>query len=282
MSTDVLVRLAGGDPDATREAISEEELRGLVASHQSLGRDERRLINEVFIAGDRKLREVLVPRTEVEFLDASITVAQALATVASGPHSRYPVVRGSHDDVVGFVHIRDLVSARAEADPRAVRIGDLVRPVKMLPDGKNVLAALSEMRRERQHLAMVIDEYGGTAGIVTLEDLVEEVVGDIRDEYDAEGGEPYHLRGGDVVVDGLLNTDDFAEQAGVGLPEGPYETVAGFLMAELGHIPQLGETVEVDGYRLTVAELDGRRVARVRVSAPPVALQPDGPARLGE
>ena len=291
MSTDVLVRLAGGDPDATREAISEEELRGLLASHQSLGRDERRLINEVFVAGDRKLREVLVPRTEVEFLDASITVAQALATVASGPHSRYPVVRGSHDDVVGFVHIRDLVSARAEADPRSVRIGDLVRPVKMLPDGKNVLAALSEMRRERQHLAMVIDEYGGTAGIVTLEDLVEEVVGDIRDEYDAEGGGPHHLRGGDVVVDGLLNTDDFAEQAGVELPEGPYETVAGFLMAELGHLPQLGETVEVDGYRLTVTELDGRRVARVRVSAPPGALQPegsarvvqpDGPARLGD
>jgi putative hemolysin len=282
MSTDVLVRLAGGDPDATREAISEEELRGLLASHQSLGRDERRLINEVFVAGDRKLREVLVPRTEVEFLDASITVAQALATVASGPHSRYPVVRGSHDDVVGFVHIRDLVSARAEADPRSVRIGDLVRPVKMLPDGKNVLAALSEMRRERQHLAMVIDEYGGTAGIVTLEDLVE---------YDAEGGGPHHLRGGDVVVDGLLNTDDFAEQAGVELPEGPYETVAGFLMAELGHLPQLGETVEVDGYRLTVTELDGRRVARVRVSAPPGALQPegsarvvqpDGPARLGD
>jgi putative hemolysin len=281
LSTNVVVRLLGGDPDATRESISEEELRGLVATHESLGRDERRLIDEVFTAGDRRLREVLVPRTEVEFLDAATTVAQALRLVAAGPHSRYPVVRDSHDDVVGFVHIRDLVSARAEADPRAIRVGDLARPVKMLPDGKNVLAALSEMRRERQHLAIVIDEYGGTAGIVTLEDLVEEVVGDIRDEYDLPGHELHRLRGGDVVVDGLLNTDDFAEQAGVSLPEGPYETVAGFLMAELGHLPQLGETVEVDGHRLAVSELDGRRVARVRVSATPGAMDPEAPGDLG-
>src|SRR5450432_390172 len=275
LSTNVVVRLLGGDPDATRESISEEELRGLVATHQSLGRDERRLIDEVFTAGDRRLREVLVPRTEVEFLDATTTVAQALKIVASGPHSRYPVVRGSHDDVVGFV------TTRAEVDPRAIRVGDLVRPIKMLPDGKNVLAALSEMRRERQHLAIVVDEYGGTAGIVTLEDLVEEVVGDIRDEYDLDGGGPHRLRGGDVVVDGLLNTDDFAEQAGVTLPEGPYETVAGFLMAELGHLPQLGEAVEVDGHRLAVSELDGRRVARVRVSAPPAVNEPEEPGHLG-
>jgi putative hemolysin len=281
LSTNVVVRLLGGDPDATRESISEEELRGLVATHQSLGGDERRLIDEVFTAGDRRLREVLVPRTEVEFLDATITVAQALRLVASGPHSRYPVMRGSADDVVGFVHIRDLVITRADVDPRIARVGDLARPVKMLPDGKNVLAALSEMRRERQHLAIVVDEYGGTAGIVTLEDLVEEVVGDIRDEYDLEGGGPDRLGGGDVVVDGLLNTDDFAEQAGVTLPEGPYETVAGFLMAELGHLPQLGETVEVGGHRLAVSELDGRRVARVRVSAPPAANEAGEPGLLG-
>jgi putative hemolysin len=278
----VVVRLLGGDPDATRESISEEELRGLVATHESLGRDERRLIDEVFTAGDRRLREVLVPRTEVEFLDVNITVAQALQLVASGPHSRYPVVRGSHDDVVGFVHIRDLVTSRAEADPRAVRVSDLLRPVKMLPDGLNVLAALSEMRREHEHLAIVVDEYGGTAGIVTLEDLVEEVVGDIRDEYDPEGGGLHRLSGGVVVVDGLLHTDDFAEQTGVELPEGPYETVAGYLMAKLGHLPQLGEVVEVDGRQLEAFELDGRRVARVRVSAPRPAPGPlMGPADPG-
>jgi putative hemolysin len=279
LSTNVVVRLVGGDPGATRESISEEELRGLVSSHESLGRDERRLIDEVFTASDRRLREVLVPRTEVQFLDASTTVAQAWRAVKTGPHSRYPVVRGSHDDVVGFVHIRDLVTSQAEGEARLTRVGELARPVKMLPDGKNVLAALSEMRRERQHLAIVVDEYGGTAGIVTLEDLVEEVVGDIRDEYDIDTGISRRLRGGDVVVDGLLNTDDFAEETGLQLPEGPYETVAGYVMAELGHLPQVGETVDVDDYRLTVHELDGRRVSRVRVTRPspaePSSTEPD-------
>jgi putative hemolysin len=132
-----------------------------------------------------------------------------------------------------------------------------------------VLEALAEMRREQLHLAIVVDEYGGTAGIVTLEDLVEELVGDIRDEYDVKTRAAQRLRGGDVVLDGLLNTDDFAEESGVRLPDGPYETVAGYVMAELGHVPQLGECVDLEGYRITVAELDGRRVARVRVSRTP-------------
>ncbi len=281
ISTDIVVRLLGGDPDATREQISEEELRGLVATHTSLGRDERQLIDEVFMAGDRKLREVLVPRTEVEFLDAATTVAQALKVVAAGPHSRYPVVRGSHDDVIGFVHIRDLVLLRADADmvARSGKVGDLVRPIKMLPDSVNVLVALSEMRREGQHLAIVVDEYGGTAGIVTLEDLVEEVVGDIRDEYDRDAVAARRLRGGDVVVDGLLNLDDFYQEIGLRLPDGRYETVAGFMMAQLGHVPDLDDVVYTQGYTISVAELDGRRVARVRVAFP---APPSGDAALGE
>ena len=269
MSTNGVVRLLGVDPGTARESMSEEELRGLVNSHEALGRDERRLIEEVFEASDRRLREVLVPRTEVQFLDAATTVAQAWQTAREGPHSRYPVVRGSHDDVVGFVHIRDLASVHGEGDTRATRVGDVARPVMMLPDGKNVLVALAEMRRERQHMAIVVDEYGGTAGIVTLEDLVEEVVGDIRDEYDVETATARRLLSGDVVVDGLLNIEDFAEESGVELPDGPYETVAGYVVATLGHLPRVGEAVDVGGRRLTIEELDGRRVARVRVSAAP-------------
>jgi putative hemolysin len=277
VSTNLVVRVLGGDPEATRESISEEELRGLVNSHEARGRDERRLIDEVFSASDRRLREVLVPRTEVQFLDASTTVAQAWKAVRGGPHSRYPVVRGSHDDVVGFVHIRDLVAPSVDGDARSIRVGDLARPVLMLPDGKNVLDALADMRRERLHMAIVVDEYGGTAGIVTMEDLVEELVGDIRDEYDVDTSAAQRLGGGDVVIDGLLNTDDFAEESGVRLPDGPYETVAGYVMAELGHLPQIGESVDVNGYRLTVAELDGRRVARVRVGRVPPITPVAGP-----
>jgi putative hemolysin len=134
------------------------------------------------------------------------------------------------------------------------------------------------MRRERQHMAIVVDEYGGTAGIVTLEDLVEEVVGDIRDEYDLDVATARRLLSGDVVVDGLLNIDDFADESGLTLPDGPYETVAGYIVAVLGHLPEVGEAVDVAGHRLTVEELDGRRVARVRVSrAPDMPGSPDGP-----
>ncbi len=145
-----------------------------------------------------------------------------------------------------------------------------------------MLSALSEMRKDRAHLAIVVDEYGGTAGIVTLEDLVEELIGDIQDEYDVAEGPARRLLGGELEVDGLLNLDEFAEQTGVVLPEGPYETVAGYVLATLGHVPGDGEAVEVDGRKLVITEMDGRRIARVRVGQLPApaidADQKPGPA----
>ena len=276
-STDVLVRLLGGDPDSRREAITEDELRGLVAAHESLTNDERKLIDEVFAAGERQLREVMVPRTEVDFLEESMPVTRAQELTADQPHSRYPVARDSQDDVVGFVHVRDLFMTPAAA--RGLQVADVARDVKLLPASKMVLAAMSEMRREGHHLAIVVDEYGGTAGIVTLEDLIEELVGDIRDEYDAGGDDSLRFSEGELEADGLLNLDEVLEQAGVRLPEGPYETLAGYVMACLGHVPRLGEAVEVDGHRLEVSELDGRRTARVRVTPlEPVEPQTEVPA----
>ena len=264
-STDLTVRLLGGDPNVNRERITEEELRDLVTAHEALTRDERALIDEVFQAGERQLREVMVPRTEVEFLDAGWSVTKAVSMASDLPHSRFPVVRGSHDEVVGFVHVRDLYGPTGTAR-RGVKVGDLAREVLLLPSTKKVLPSLSEMRKSGHHLAVVVDEYGGTAGIVTLEDLIEELIGEIRDEYDVGDVEAKRLRGGDVEVDGLLNLDEFAEATGHELPEGPYETVAGCLMARLGRLPRNGDAVEVDGVRLKVSKMDGRRVARVRMT----------------
>jgi putative hemolysin len=261
-SGDALVRLLGGDPGANRESISGEELRDLVAAHESLGRDERALIDDVFSAGGRQVREVMLPRTEVEFLDGAMTVGRAARIAGSSPHSRYPVVGESSDDVVGFVHLRDLL-VRPEGD-RSTTVAEMAREVKRLPGTKRVLSALSEMRREGHHMAIVVDEYGGTDGIVTLEDLIEEVIGEIRDEYDAAvpgAGRPDEL-------DGLCNLDEVRERTGLVLPDGPYETLAGFVMAGLGTLPAVGAQVEVDGWQLTVTELDGRRAARVRVVPP--------------
>ncbi len=268
-STDVMVRLLGGDPKASGESISQEELRDLVTAHESLSSDERRLIGEVFRAGDREVREVMTPRTEVDFLEASMTASRAAKQVHDSSHSRYPVVGRDEDDVLGFVHVRDLFLPHHPAG-RAATVGDLVRDVKRLPGTAGVLTALSEMRRENHHLAIVVDEYGGTDGIVTLEDLIEEVIGEIYDEYDedvAEGGDG--RPDGPQEVDGLLNLDDFREVTGLQLPEGPYETVAGYVLADLGRLPVVGDSVEVEGRTLTVLELDGRRIARIEVSRAP-------------
>jgi putative hemolysin len=276
-STDVVVRLVGADPKAQREQMSDEELRELVNTHETLGEEERRIVEDVFEAGDRQIREVMIPRTEVDFLDASTPVFKAAREALHQPHSRYPVIRGSADDVIGFVHVRDLLDPQMSG--RSVRVGELARQCLVLPWTRPILAALADMRREGMHLSVVADEYGGTAGIVTMEDLVEELIGDIKDEYDVDEAATRVYRGGDVEVDGLLNLDDFEEETGIELPEGPYETVAGFLMARLGRLPRVDDWVDHDDHRITVRELEGRRVGRVLVTAvpPPVVVDADAP-----
>ena len=189
-----VIGVLGVAATAGREHISEAELRDLVAANTVLDREERRLIAEVLTTGTRHVRELMVPRTEVVFLDAELPIAHALGLVRDARHSRFPVIDGSQDDVIGFVHLRDLTIRPASDGARTVR--ELARDVKRLPASKRVLAALSEMRREGQHLAVVVDEFGGTAGIVTLEDLIEELVGEICDraavgraaESDSVGG----------------------------------------------------------------------------------------------
>ena len=262
-STDVVVRLLGGDPSRNRETITEEELRGLVAAHEALSVDERTLIDDVFAAGERQVSEVMIHRTEVEFLESTMTVSRAAKIVANSPHSRYPVIGDGQDDVIGFVHIRDLL-APSHPEGRAATVGGLAREVKRLPGSKKVLAALSEMRKEGHHVAIVVDEYGGTDGIVTLEDLIEEIIGDIRDEYDADT-----VPADRTEVDGLSNLDEFGSATGLTLPEGPYETAAGFVMSALGRLPVVGDTVDVNGRRLSVLSMEGRRVARLRISPAP-------------
>ncbi len=264
-STNAIVRIFGIDPTAGKESISGEELRDLVAGHEELSEDERNLIDDVFEAGERELREVMLPRTEVDFLEARLPVADAVPRVVDQPHSRYPVIRGSADDVVGFVHIRDILDP--DASNRGAYVSQMCRPVMAFPGSKVVLETLTEMRRDRHHLAIVQDEYGGTAGIVTMEDLVEELIGDIKDEYDVDTRPRQPRVLGQVVVDGLLNLEDFEDETGVVLPDGPYETVAGFLVAALTRLPVVGDTVVEGDNEFRVVELDGRRIYRVSVTS---------------
>ena len=274
-STDLVVRVLGGDPNAAREEVSNEELRAMVGSSSTLGHEERQIVDEVFAAGQVSLRETMIPRTEVDFLDGSMPAHKAIREVQGAAHRRYPVIGEDLDDVIGFVHIRDL----ADLDPvaRNAPVSQLVRPVGSLPETVRILRALSEMRQTKQHLIIVRDEYGGTAGIVTIEDLVEELIGDITDEFDPEQFQATANHDATIDLDGLVTLEDFGQQIGYRLPEGPYDTVAGFIMAQLGNLPKLDDACTVTlaaeseqdppaAFELRVTELDGRRASRLRLS----------------
>ncbi|WP_298801317.1 hemolysin family protein [uncultured Pseudokineococcus sp.] len=263
-STNLVVRLLGMDPGEERDEVSEEELREMVSTHEDLDDDERRLIDDVFAAADRRVAEVMIPRTEVEFLDGGLTLEEAAGEIEHQAHSRYPITGEGVDDIIGFVHVRDVLTALRHQDP-ASRLTTVMRPVSLVTGTQAVLPALSEMRRTRRHIAVVVDEYGGTDGIVTLEDLVEELVGDIQDEHDRAEADAGAAVRGQVEVSGLLHRDEVADETGVQLPEGSFETLGGFVMAELGRVPAEGDSVEALGHRFTVLRLDGRRADRVCV-----------------
>ena len=275
--TNVMVRILGGDPEAGREAVTEDDLRSMVANADMLGDEERRIVDDVFDAGDRSLREVMVPRTEVDFLPGDMSAYQAIRLVQGNQRSRYPVTDGSPDQVIGFLHVRDLMGLDVAARQAPVR--QLARPVLSLPETVKVLRALTEMRRESSHLAIVRDEYGGTAGIVTMEDLIEELIGDITDEYDVvDDDQIKHEMVSDL--EGLISLQDFADRTGYEIPEGPYDTLAGFLMCRLGRVPRLNDEIIVDlapvnasedapqlaSFSMRVSEMDGRRIAWIDVT----------------
>ena len=263
-STDLIVRAVGIDPKQARDQMSEEELLDLLTGHARLTEQEREIVEEVFLAGDRQVHEVMLPRTEVDFLDSNTPISQAIKTIIESGHSRYPVVKGSFDEIVGFIHIRDLLDPNLRE--RQVRVGDLVREALFMPGTKGLLPALTEMRAAGQHLAIVVDEYGGTDGIVTLEDIVEEFIGQIRDEYDGdEKNEVQSVRAGEYHFDGLTSLDDVLDETGIEVVDGPYETVGGFLMHQLGRIPEVGDKISQPSAEFEIESIEGKRAGKIRM-----------------
>ena len=269
ISTNLLVRLLGGDPDKTGEELTEEELRDIVSSHEGLPDDERRILDDVLSLRDRHVSEVMRPRPEVVTLDAGGTIAEAAERVRDLPYSRYPVAEQTIDDVVGFVHVRDLY------DEPGRPLSAVMREIRYIPSTARVLPTLTAMRADGSHIAVVVDEYGGTDGIVTLEDLVEEVVGEIFDEYDTDAEQPLS-EGEHGTVEGRLNLQDFEEATGVPLPRGASDTVAGFVVERLGRLARVGDTVEVEGATLQVSAIERRRVSQLLVTRHPADdIEPD-------
>ena len=251
---------------------SAEELRALVDEAEGAGvipRAQEELLHNVFDFARREARDVMVPAPEVAWLDADWTVDAALDRVVGRPHSRYPVGEGTLDRLVGVVHVRDLVVA-ARTDPgEPVRAHAQLAPI--VPETKDLGALLRELRESRRHLAVVVDEYGGTAGIVTLEDVLEELVGEIEDEYDLPDDTLRWIDDRTVCVAGSMTIDDFNEAVGTALPQEGAHTMAGLLFDALGRRPEPGDTVTIDGVRLVVERVDGLRIARLRAEVPVVA-----------
>ncbi len=268
-NTNIIVRLLGFDPNETDSEVSDEELRVLVNTNTNLSKDERTILDDVFDASETIVAEVMRPRADVVFLDGDMPIEKAAAYVREMPYSRYPVTGKDFDDVLGFVHVRDLLDIR---DPEAKTVADVTREGISLPGTSKLLPSLELLRKRGIHLAVVIDEYGGTDGIVTLEDMTEELVGDIRDEYDLpeeKGGERTERTtfvNGVATIEGGMTIEDFADLTGIELEDGPYETVAGYFLAHTGKMGEIGDVLlSDDGYDMTVTQVDGRRIETLEI-----------------
>ena len=262
LSTDIVVRVVGGNPDARAEEMSAEEVRGIIAEHAHFSADQRSIIEGTLTAAERTLRQVLRPRADVVPVDGAMTCRHAAALLAEAGHSRAPVTAAGQDldEVIGTVHVRDLLA----------RPDDLVsahtRPALFLPESVQVLDALRRMQADRQQICLVVNEHGGTEGLVSVEDLVEELVGEIYDESDRDILTVRRLPGGSFVLPGRFPVHDL-EDIGVEIPEGAYTTVAGAVLDQLGHIPTgVGERVELGDWTGQVLTVEGHAITAVRLT----------------
>jgi putative hemolysin len=276
-STNALVRLLGGNPHAAGDEVDEDELRLMISGHEDIPENERKIVGDVFEAGDRSLSEVMRPRGDVVFLRGDLSLADAVAVIAEQPYTRYPVTGTSFDEVLGYLHLRDVLG---HADDHSRTVAELARELPVLPRTNRVLPSIDQLRRLGAHIALVVDEYGGTDGIVTLEDLMEELVGEIHDEYDRDA--ELAAAADPESVDAGLTIEEFGERTGVALQDGSYETVAGYVLHRLARMAEVGDRVTVADHVLEVIEIDGRRITRVRLQAPAASPDPDRPVDPAE
>jgi CBS domain containing-hemolysin-like protein len=262
----------GADP---REGtlVSEEDIKALVETGEQQGVldvEERDMIHSVFALGEKKVHEVMVPRTDIVAIDVNTPPQEVLETVVAAGHSRIPVYEGSPDQIIGVLYVKDLFRRLARGE-KEMTIRPFLRPAQFVPETKKVDELLREMQKDKVHIAIVVDEYGGTAGLVTIEDLVEEIVGEIRDEYDVENEMVLPVSEHEAIMDARVPFSEVQEAFGVEPPEGvaDFDTLGGFITHELGRLPKPGETVVRDGVKFVVESVEGRRVGRVRVIREP-------------
>jgi len=269
-STEIVLKWLGQKPPgADDDVLSEAELRMLVSqstAHGEIEQQEQEMLYKVFDFADKEAKDVMVPRPEVVALSIDLPPEQCLEAVMDSPFTRYPVYRESLDNVVGILHVRDLFRALRDRGMHEVKVEDIIRPAHIVPETKDLAALLAEFRRANQHMAIVVDEYGDMEGIVTLEDLLEEIVGDIEDEFDLPDESVEQIDEDTVVIDGTFPIDDFNGRFNTTLPDEDYHTMAGFVFGLLGRQPEAGDTIMHDGIRFDVLEVEGSRILKLAVT----------------
>ena len=269
-STEIVLRALGLEPPgAENEPYSEAELRMLVSQSTKGGEieeQEQEMLYKVFDFADKEASDVMVPRPEVVALSVDLPPEQCLEAVMDSPYTRYPVYSETLDNVVGILHVRDLFSALRDRGMHEVKIGDLIRPAHIVPETKDLAPLLTEFRRTNQHMAIVVDEYGEMEGIVTLEDLLEEIVGEIEDEFDLPDESVEQVDDDTIRIDGTFPIDDFNERFHTSLPDEDYHTIAGFVFGLLGRQPEVGDDIGHDGLRFDVLDVEGSRINRLAVT----------------
>ncbi len=265
-STDAVARLLGVRPGSVRPGVTEEEIKLLVTEQGTLLPDEKRMIHEIFELGDMVAKEIMVPRVDMMMLEDTTALREAIELFRTSGYSRLPVFHEDADTIVGIAMLKDLVGPASDGR-MSDAIADYVRPAVFVPETKPILVMLKDMQDAHNHLAVVVDEYGGTAGLVTIEDIVEEIIGEIADEFDRERRYITVTGPNEWTVDGLLSVHEANETLGWDLPlSDEYETVAGWVLVELGHIPVGGETIRHHDLTVRVDLVRRRRIARLRVS----------------
>jgi putative hemolysin len=269
-SSDGVLRLLGLEPPGEeRSALSEAELKMLLDRSTESGeleQQEQEMLYKVFDFADKEVSEVMVPRPDVVALSIQLPPEEALAAVIDSPYTRYPVYRETLDNVVGILHVRDLFSALVDRGIANVVIEDIVRDAYIVPETKDLAAMLTEFRRTNQHMAIVVDEYGAMQGIVTLEDLLEEIVGEIEDEFDLPDESIERVDDDTIRIAGTFPIDDFNEQFGSELTDEDYHTLGGFVFGLLGRAPEAGDSIDFDGMRFDVLEVEGSRILKLAIT----------------
>ncbi len=280
-----IVRLFGVEPNINAPFVTEEELKMLLSVSEEEGvleQEEKEMIHSIFEFSDSIAKEVMVPRPDMFCLDVETPLDEALRKISDEGHSRIPVYEGTIDNIIGLVFIKDLLgvclSKKESSNVRSLR--DILRPPIFVPETKKLDELMRHMQSIRTHIAIVVDEYGGVAGLVSLEDLLEEIVGEIKDEFDTEEKNIDILPDGSALIDARLAVGDVNERLSTTIPEGDYDTIGGFVLSQIGKLPNIGDTIRYEDLRIVVERVSKRRITRIRLTII-VGIEAEGDSIVG-